>query len=368
MKITVVANTSWNIFNFRLPLLRKLKALGYDIHLIAPIDEYTKKLTEEFSHFHPIYLSRKGTNPFKDIRLFVQLLRLYKNIRPNLTIQYTIKPNIYGSMAAKLFHIPSICNVTGLGTVFLHQSLGSKIAKLLYKISFKHSQLIFFQNTSDRDLFVQKGLCKKQVTDIMPGSGINIHHFKQEKNTEQKVFTFAYIGRMLFDKGIIELIEAIREFKQSGYAASFIFAGSLETEAALGITKNMIDNWETEGLIKYANVVKDMKSFLTAIDCVILPSYREGTPRALLEAASMSLPIVTTNVPGCKEVVVNEENGYLCEPKNSASLLEALKKMVSLPSKNRILMGQAGRERVKQCFSDKIVISKYSSAINNLVK
>jgi len=367
LKITVVANTSWNIFNFRLPLLRELESFGHEVHVIAPIDDYTEELKKKVTHFHPITLSRKGTNPFKDISLFLQFLHLYKSIKPQLSIQYTIKPNIYGVLAARRYHIPCICNVTGLGTVFLHDSLGSKIAKRLYKYSFKHSQLVFFQNTADRDLFVEKGLCKPQITDIIPGSGINTHHFQQEKHSEQKTFTFAYVGRMLFDKGIVELIEAIKEFKKSGYKASFIFAGAVETEADLGITKDMIQAWEKEGLIHYANVVKDMKTFLAEIDCVVLPSYREGTPRALLEAASMSLPIVATNVPGCKEVVIDEKNGFLCEPKNSHSLLEALKKMVSLPLNNRLLMGQAGRKRVKECFSDKVVLTKYRSAINNLV-
>ena len=368
MKITVVTNTSWNIFNFRLPLLRELRKSGHDIYIIAPEDEYSEHLKVDFDEFHSIKISRKGYNPFKDFMFFWQLLDRYKKIRPDLTIHYTIKPNIYGSLAAFCTKVPTINNVTGLGTVFLHDNLGSKIAKLLYKISFKKSELVFFQNPTDKALFVDMGLCPKDVAGLVPGSGIDVDYFKQERLNEQKVFTFAYVGRMLFDKGIIELIEAIKAFKIIGGKAKFIFAGQLETEAGLGIDLTVMNEWVEKGIIEYAGLVSDMKEFLKGIDCVILPSYREGAPRALLEAASMSIPLIATDVPGCREVVINEENGILCKPKNANSLLEALKKMVSLPLDKRLSMGKAGRKKVVECFSNKIVISKYQTAISDLVK
>lgn len=368
MKITVVTNTSWNIFNFRLPLLRFLESQGHQVIVLAPEDEYSNNLKQEFNHFESIKVSRKGKNPIKDLFFFVELLKIYKKVKPDLCLHYTIKPNIYGALAARRLKIPHINNVTGLGTVFLHDNFSSKIAKKLYRIAFRKGGITFFQNQSDKQLFIEQGLCSEKLSDLIPGSGINTKVFEQIKKDTSGILNFAFVGRMLFDKGILELIEGIRKFKNAGHKANFIFVGKVETESGLGVNEDKIKEWEDENLIKYEGLISDMKKFLEKIDCVILPSYREGTPRALLEAASMSLPLIATNVPGCREVVVDGLNGFLCEPKNADSIFEALKKMLSLPLDKRILMGKEGRKRVISLFSEEIVLTKYNQVISELVK
>lgn len=363
MKIIIVTNTSWNIYNFRLPLVRHLKAMGHTVHAAAPNDEYSQLLAEEIEKLHYISLNRKGTNPFEDYKLYRDLKKLYKQTQPDLIIHYTIKPNIYGTLAAKACKIPCINNVTGLGTVFLHNNISNTIAKKLYAYSFQFAEKVIFQNNDDLELFVKEKLCAAETATVIPGSGVDVNHFIQNKTEPKSTFTFAFVGRLLFDKGVVELIEAIRLLKKESINFNFLIAGKVETEAKLGVNEDTISQWEKEGLVDYRGIVKDIKSFLGEVDCVVLPSYREGNPRALLEAASMSLPMVATNVTGCKEVVVNGENGYLCEVKNSDSLALALKKIVSLPLNEYLSFGKMGRERVVNHFSEEIIIKKYEAII-----
>ncbi|MFK7901074.1 MAG: glycosyltransferase family 4 protein [Cyclobacteriaceae bacterium] len=366
MKLLFVTNTSWNIANYRLSLIHSLQEEGHRVHAIAPIDDFSDSLKNKVDSFSSIQLSRKGTNPFTDFYLFIQLVRLYKRIKPDVIIHYTIKPNIYGSMAANWVDIPFVNNVTGLGTVFLHNNLSSRIAKRLYKFSFKKAKTVFFQNNADKTLFIEQGLCPKPIAQLIPGSGIDTSFFKRENKISNTLFTFIYIGRMLYDKGIIELINAIKILKQEGHSFQFYFAGQIETDAYLGINQNQLEQWEKEGLITYLGLVPNIKTTIESVDCVVLPSYREGTPRALLEAGSMETPVVATDVPGCQEVVIDEKTGFLCKPKNSTSLTNALKKMILLPFEKRAEMGSFSRERIKANFSDQVISKQYIDLLKTL--
>lgn len=366
-KIAICLNTSWNIYNFRLNLARALKNAGYDVVLVAPYDVYSEKLKDEFI-YHDIYMNNKGTNPKEDIKTLIGFYKLYKTIKPDVVLNYTIKPNIYGNIACGLLGVKTINNISGLGTVFIKESLVTKVVKWLYKYSLKSSSKVFFQNGDDRDLFVESQLVDFSKCDLLPGSGIDTKKFVPvEYKNEDDTFRFLLIARMLWDKGVGEYIEAAKILKKKYKNVEFQLLGSLDAANNTTISKVQMNIWVDEGLVNYLGVTDDVKEFINKADCVVLPSYREGTPRTLLESASMAKPIVTTNVAGCKEVVDNGINGFLCEVKNAKDLADKMEMMLKLSENERKLMGEAGRAKMIKEFDEKIVIDKYLGIINKLI-
>ncbi|MDQ7047430.1 MAG: glycosyltransferase family 4 protein [Sulfurovum sp.] len=363
--VAIVINTSWNIYNFRLGLLLKLQADGYKIVCIAPKDEYSEKLESLGFAYHNIDINNKGTNPLEDAKLVFAFYKLYKEIAPDVLLQYTIKPNIYGSMAAGMLGIPVISNISGLGTVFLNNSFSSKIARFLYRVALRVPQKIFYQNAHDRELFVKSNLVKAEKTDLLPGSGIDTEKFKPLDNfarDPKKGLRFLFIARLLKDKGLVEYVEAAGTI-QNDKNPEFYILGAFYPGNPTAIREDEMKVWEEDGIVKYMGTSDDVRSVIAKADCVVLPSYREGLSRVLLEAASMAKPIITTNVPGCKEVVDNGVNGYLCDVKDAHSLAKQMKKMINLSEDARKEMGRRGREKVSKEFDEKIVIKKYGDTI-----
>jgi len=370
--IAIVINTSWNIFNFRLGLLKALQEDGYRIVAIAPKDEYSEKLEALGFEYHNIDINNKGTNPLEDAKLVLAFYKLYKKIAPDVILQYTIKPNIYGSMAAGMLGVPVISNISGLGTVFLNDSLSSKIARLLYKIALKVPKKVFYQNTHDRELFIRSNLVKEGKTDLLPGSGIDTEKFKPVdiEHKRKDIVQFLFIARLVKDKGLVEYVEAARRITNAlgvHRKTEFCILGSFYPGNPTAITEDEMQVWENEGSVKYLGTSDDVKSVITEADCIVLPSYREGLSRVLLEAASMAKPIITTNVPGCREVVDDGVNGYLCEVKDADSLAEQMEKMILLSDEERREMGRKGRKKVMNEFDEKIVIGKYQDAITSIL-
>lgn len=364
MKLIITINTSWNIYNFRVGLLKALQKEGYRIICVAPYDEYADKLKDLGFEYYDIKINNKGTNPIEDMKLIYNYYKLYKKINPDVILQYTIKPNIYGSIAARFLGKKVISNISGLGTVFLNDSISSKIARYLYKVSLVKNK-VFFQNSEDRDLFIQKKLVKKEQTDLLPGSGINTEIYKPPENKiENKNLTFMMIARLVKDKGIIEYIEAIKIIKKKYPYIKFKLLGSLYVGNPTAITKNQLNNWIKEDIVEYLGHSDDVKSEILKVDCVVLPSYREGLSRVLLEAASLSKPIITTNTAGCKDVVEHNINGYLCEVRNTLDLANKIEKMLNISNNERIVMGKKGREKIINEFDEKIVINKYLISLN----
>jgi glycosyltransferase involved in cell wall biosynthesis len=366
--IIITINTSWNIFNFRVELLKALQKEGYKIVCVAPYDEYSKKLEELGFEYHEIKMNNKGTNPIEDMKLIRDYYALYKKINPDVILQYTIKPNIYGSIAARLLGKNVISNISGLGTVFLNDNLSSKIARWLYKVSLVKNK-VFFQNSEDKNLFVKNGLVKETQTDLLPGSGINTSIYKpSEPLVQNDSPVFMMIARLVRDKGIGEYIEAIKEVKKTHPNIEFKLLGSLYPNNPTAISQAELDSWIEEDLVQYLGHSDDVKSEIEKVDCIVLPSYREGLSRVLLEAASLAKPIITTDVPGCKDVVDDSINGFLCEVKSSSSLANAIEKMIVLSSEDRKAMGQKGREKIIAEFDEQIVIDKYLKTIEDIYK
>ena len=367
-KIIICLNTSWNIFNFRLNLARSLKKAGYDVILVAPYDKYSEILKQEFE-YHDIFMNNKGTNPKEDIKTLIEFYKLYKAIKPDIVLNYTIKPNIYGNIACSLLGIKTINNISGLGTVFIKESLITKVVKSLYKYSLGKSSKVFFQNNDDKQLFIINKLVQENKCDLLPGSGIDTNKFiSLEYEQSDNIFRFLLIARMLWDKGIGEYVEAAKIIKQKYPTVEFQLLGSLDVVNKTAIDEKQMNLWIKDDLIVYFGSTDDVTQFIKKADCIVLPSYREGTPRTLLESASMSKPLIATNVPGCRDVLNDRINGFLCEVKNAKDLADKMEKMINLTSDERLAMGKAGREKMIKEFDESIVISKYLKTIKELIK
>lgn len=363
MKIAIVLNTSWNIYNFRLGLIRSLMNHGHEITAVAPYDEYSQKLIDLGCNYEKVTMDSRGANPIKDFGLTIELFRIYRRVKPDVILHFTVKPNIYGTFAARLLNIPAINNVCGLGTVFLNGGIVSFIAKMLYKLAFRYPKTVLFQNYQDRDLFIDEKLIQEDITELVPGSGINLKKFIPSALPRNKKFIFLLISRLILDKGIFEFIGAIKELNKRGIKARYQVLGAIDEEHRRGIPAKVINSWIEEGLIEYLGRVPDVRDYIKNADCIVLPSYREGTPRTLLEAASMARPIVTTNVAGCNNVVQDSYNGFLCNLMDSQDLADTMEKMYELSFEQRKSFGLKGRAHVEKTYNENIVIDKYKDLV-----
>lgn len=349
------------------------KNKGYEVVFICPYDIYSENIKKYFEYID-IKINSKGTNPIEDLKTIYRYYKTYKKIKPDIVLQYTIKPNIYGTIAASMLNIPTINNIAGLGTLFIKQNFVTKIAKFLYKFSQKRATKIFFQNQDDFKMFIDEKLVQKEKCDVLPGSGVDIEKFMPVEKEDDGIFRFLLIGRMLWDKGVGEYVEAANiikslELKNENYnKIEFELLGELGVLNLTAIGQEQMNYWVDNGLIKYLGKSANVSEEIAKVDCVVLPSYREGTPRTLLEAASMAKPIVTTDVPGCRDVVDDGINGYLCEMKNANDLADKMQKMLSLTFEEREAMGKAGRKKIVKEFDEKIVIEKYLKAIESILK
>ena len=366
MKIAIVLNTSWNIYNFRLGLVRSLIDAGHEIIAVAPHDDYSSKLIEMGCRYEKVTMDSRGANPVKDLGLTIELFRIYRRIKPDVILHFTIKPNIYGTFAAKLLGIPTINNVCGLGTVFLNKGIVSFVAKVMYKLAFRFPAKVLFQNDQDKKLFITEKLIKDEIAELIPGSGLNLTKFLPQDLPENKRFTFLLVSRLIHDKGIVEYIEAIKLLRARGVEANFQILGAIDEVHRRGIPADVIHSWIDDGIIEYLGRVRDVRSYIKNADCIVLPSYREGTPRTLLEAAGMARPIVTTNVAGCNNVVKDSFNGFLCNLKDINDLADKMEKMVKLPFMERRQFGLNGRKLVEQAYDEHVVIDKYQELVNKV--
>lgn len=362
-KVIIALNTAWNLLNFRSGLIRALVAKGYEVVAVAPPDEYAYRLTELGCRYVQLPMDNKGTHPGRDILLLWRFFRLLKRERPDIFLGYTVKPNVYGSMAAHALAIPVVNNIAGLGTVFIQGGWLSWLVRGLYRAALSRSTKVFFQNDDDRRMFVSSGLVDEVVTDRLPGSGIDLEKFTPAPLPGGARIRFLLIARMLWDKGVGEFVDAARILKKRGVNAEFCLLGFLDVQNRTAISRAEMDEWVAEGTVRYLGVSDNVQEEIKAADCVVLPSYREGTPRTLLEAAAMARPIVTTDAVGCREVVDDGVNGYLCRIKDAMDLADKIEKIITLSPEEREVMGLRGRGKVEREFDEQIVIGKYLAAI-----
>lgn len=367
-KVLLVANSTWNFYNFRQNIIDALLEKNYEVILISPVDEYLNPLlnAKPIRHIRLRQLERMGTNPYRDIRLFFELLNIYKTEQPDLIIHYTIKPNIYGNLAARICKIKSICVVTGLGYVFLHHSFFNSVAKRLIRTSFKSSSMVVFENEDDQQLFIEQQLVTRKQTALVNGCGINLEYFKPIKTPkdDNNKIIFSFIARLIKDKGITEYVDAARRIQLLNENVEFWVAGELDKNNPTCIAEDQLMEWIQSGVIKYFGALKDVRPLISKSDCIVLPSYREAMARTLTESLAMEIPVITANSSGCNFVVDEGQNGFLVPPKDAMALSEAIEKFLSLDQTERSKMGKRGREKMIELFDEKIVTNQFLQIIN----
>ncbi|MCG8326112.1 MAG: glycosyltransferase family 4 protein [Chitinophagales bacterium] len=367
--IAIVANTTWNIYNFRLPLIKALKQSGYRVLVIAPVDEYIHYLNDSYFTRHiPIkYLNAQRKNPFSDLLFLFELFSIYRREKPDIVFHYTIKPNIYGSLAARWNGILSIPTVTGLGYAFLHSNLLNRGARLLYQLALRDVPLAVFHNPTDRDFFVREGIISRNRGNVIPGSGVNTNHFRPLPKPKKNKFIFLFIGRLLVDKGIREYVNAARQLKRLAPQAECWAVGQLNDKNSASIDKAKLLQWVANHDIRYFGSTLDVRSYLKQVDVFVLPSYREGMPRAVLEAMAMGKPIITTDTAGCRNAI-DEQCGLTVPPGDSLALAEAMVKFYHKDTHELEDMGRAARQRVLKYYNDKIIVQEYLKICNHILE
>lgn len=366
-KLVLAANSSWYIFNFHKPLLSSLLERGYSITIVTPIDEYSEKLHNLGCNIVAVKIKNKSINPFVEIITIINLLIIYVKVKPAVVLHFTPKLNIYGAISASLLSIPCINNITGLGTAFMKKGFLNSFVKILYRYSQRSAERVFFQNQDDRDLFIRSKIINAERTDLLPGSGIDLVEFNPVDKEESETVVFLMIARLIWDKGVKEFAEAAAIVKRKFPFTRFHLVGYIDHNNPRAVPEEMIRKWESEGVLRWFGRQNDVRPYISQADCIVLPSYREGTPRTLLEAASMAKPLIAANTIGCRDPVNDGINGLLCSPKDSDSLAEQMMKMIKIGYGGRIRMGQNGRKKMESEYNVEININKYLMLITNVL-
>ena len=363
--VVISINASWNVFNFRRGLIEALRTKGWHVVALAPTDEYSPRLAALGVEHVPIVIDSRGLSPLRDLGLLLNYYRLLRRIRPDVFLGYTAKPNIYGSLAAQSLGIRVINNISGLGTAFIGGGILRRFVSSLYRVALRRSAIVFFQNPEDRDLFLDLGLVRPDQTRLLPGSGIDLVRFRPEDRpkTADGTVIFLLVGRLLRQKGVCEFVEAARLVRRQDPNARFHLLGLLDAPNRSAIGRDEVAAWEAEGVVEYLGETDDVRPALAAADCIVLPSYREGLPRTLLEGAAMAKPLIATDVPGCRQVVEHGANGLLCTVGDAGSLAAAMLEMLRLGAAARSKMGATGRARVERDFSEDRVVAAYLEAV-----
>lgn len=353
MKIAIIINSSSGLYNFRRDLILKLLSQGHEVVAMTPLLDRSDQLRELGIRLLDTPIDRRGINPVKDFKLFKQYKSIITEERPELVITYTIKPNIYGGIAARLLKKQYVVNITGLGTAFEKPGVIRTIVVNLYKIALKNAKVIFFENSGNRDELVSFGCCKTERTIVLNGAGVNTEYFHYQPYPNNAVFKFLFVGRVMKEKGIDELFEAMKRLVNEGEVCFLDVIGSFEEDY-----KEKLEEYQNAGWLKYHGYQDDVRPFIRDCDCFVLPSYHEGMANTNLECASSGRPIITSDIPGCKEAVLVGKSGFICEPKNTNSLYISMKKMIGTSIAEREKMGLEGRRHMEKHFDKQIVVDR----------
>ena len=367
--VLVSVNSAWNVANFRAGLVKRLQAAGYRVIVATPNDPHVDRVRALGCEWVELPINAKGINPFGDMRLFLRYWRTLRSFRPIAYLGFTIKPNVYGSLAAGLLGVPAINNIAGLGTTFLRNGWLNWIAKVLYRFALRRSHRVFFQNGDDQKLFVRQGLVDASQSVLLPGSGVDLQRFTPVIACKDggSPLVALMCARLLWDKGVQEFVDATRTSRARGVAFDARVLGFLDVANPSALPRENVEAWQREGLITYLGEAEDVRPMLGEADVVVLPSYYpEGTPRSLLEAAAMGKPIITTDSPGCRDVVREGLNGYLVPVRDAGALAEALSRFYELSMEQRAEMGRASRALVEERYDERIVVEAYLLALAEL--
>ena len=363
--IVVAANSSWNIVNFRGGLVKGLVAAGYRVIVVAPEEGASADQVRALgAAVEPVAFRSSRLSPVADLALLVGYGRLFRRYRPRAMLGFTIKPNIFGSIAARIAGVRAINNISGLGTAFLRGRLLRRVASGLYRRALAGSSTVFFQNDDDCALFVSQRLVRADQTALLNGSGVDLDRFvPRPERAADGEFRFLLVARLLWDKGVGEFVEAARIVRARHPNARFQLLGFVGADNRSAVPRATLDQWCAEGVVDYLGATDDVRPAIAAADCVVLPSYREGLPRSLIEAAAMGRPAIATDVPGCRAAIEVGVTGLPCAPRSASSLADAMERIMSLEPAERTAMGSAARARAERLFDQRTVVAAYLDAI-----
>jgi glycosyltransferase involved in cell wall biosynthesis len=371
--IVLFANTDWYLYNFRRSLALALCTAGYEVLLLSPPGPYGEKLLSLGLRWEPVPMSRRSLDPIREIRVLAHLRRLFMHERPSLVHGFTIKCAIYGSIAARLAGVPKRVNaVAGMGYVFTSRDLKARLLRPLVRGLMRLSlggpgSRLVLQNPDDRDLFIRAGLVEPSRVRLIMGSGVDCNRFvPSARERRDKPLQVLLPARLLWDKGIAEFVEAARQLHREGRAVECLLAGAADAGNPASVPDATVQGWMAEGLVHWLGHVDDMPALLEKVDVVVLPSYREGLPKGLIEAAASGLPLVTTDVPGCREVVTHGLNGLLVPARNAQALARAIAVLQDDPCLASRL-GRRARHDALARFDERIVIERTMAVYSELL-
>jgi glycosyltransferase involved in cell wall biosynthesis len=371
IRVVVLANTTWFLFNFRLNLIRALRDAGYEVIAISPADGYESRLTADgIRHLHwPV--DATSVNPLAELRCLRALHGLLKAAGPLVLLSYTPKGNIYGALAAALRGISVVPSVEGLGRVFIRQGGLSWLVQRLYKLAFSQAPRVFFLNNDDIEFFLDRQLVAPEKAERLHGFGVDVDRFKpaaiQLPPDAARPLVFLMTARLLWDKGVGEFVAAARQIRQRHPEVRFQLLGFVVRQDPGAVTMAAIEAWLAEGVIEYLGATDDVLPYLQAVDCVVLPSYyREGMPRVLLEAASVAKPVIAADSTGCRDALINGVSGLLCKPRDAADLAEKMLQMIRMSTASRQEMGRQGRQLMLARFDERQVLERYLAVVKQV--
>ena len=350
-KIMVLANDADGLYLFRGMLLEALVNKGYEVIASVPNDDRVPDLEAIGVKVIETSIDRRGINPLKDFRLIIRYLKLLRTIKPTLVITYTIKPNVYGGLAARLKGIPYAVNITGLGTAFQRRGLLRRFVTTMYKVGCKKAKVVFFENTDNCKLFIDEKIVNAPRTCLLNGAGVDLDYFQLMDYPDGSETRFLFIGRVMKEKGIDELFSAMKQLVVEGYNCSLDVVGPYEDDY-----KHIIEQYQREGWLRYHGFQKDVRPYIAKCHCSVLPSWHEGMANTNLESAASGRPVITSNIHGCLEAVEDSVSGFLVNKKDSADLYQVMKKFMELSHEERERMGVSGSERMKTFFDKKKVV------------
>jgi glycosyltransferase involved in cell wall biosynthesis len=358
--IVLIYNTCHYAYIMRKNLIKQIQKIGYSVVLIAPADEYTDRLIKMGVNVIDCKTDSK-TKITTDFILLIRYIMILRTVRPAAVLTFTAKPNIYGSIAGSLLSIFVICNIAGLGTAFIKGGIIKKVLELLYFFGLRGASVVFFQNEDDQSYFTRTGLVDPKKVRLIPGSGVDLAKFKRRKPIPlaSRKFTFLFVGRILKDKGIYEFVEAAKLLLSRRSDVKFVIVGKTGDNNPSAVADEVVSTWVRDNIVEFMGHQEDVRPHLLSCDCLVLPSYREGIPRVVLEAGATGRPVIVTNVPGCRQAVVNGQTGLFCEAKNTISLAAAMTEIIDMADDQRLLMGDKAALFVKAEFDERFVLDAY---------
>ena len=357
MKIWILANYDVGLYQFRREFIESLLK-DNEVTISLPYGQLVDPLVEKGCVFADTPVDRRGLNPVTDLKLMHHYRKMLKKAKPDMVVTYTIKPNIYGGMVCRMLKIPYAINITGLGTAFQKKGLLRSLVTALYKIALKRAKVVFFENAANRQLFVEEKIIPAERACLLNGAGVNLEHYAYAPYVAAKPVRFLFVGRVMKEKGVEELFAAMEQLHNDGENCCLDVLGIHEEDFAQAIQRGQNQGW-----LHYHGYQKDVRPFIANAHCFVLPSYHEGMANTNLECAAMGRPLITSDIPGCKEAVVEDVSGFLCKPQDTQSLYEAMKRFLRLSDAQKEAMGKAGRKHMESTFDKKIVVADTKKAL-----